>query len=193
MVKKQIEAPTLFFPSQKEFKKWLHKNHGTPEGIWLKFAKKASGISSITPEEALEVALCYGWIDGQRKPVDENYYTNRYTPRRKTSLWSKRNCEIAERLITSKQMQPSGMKEIKAARDDGRWENAYNSSKNMEIPPDFLERIKQSKKAYTFFKSLNKANTFAIVFRLQTAKKPETREKRMLKILEMMMKGEKFY
>lgn len=193
MINKTTEAPTLSFTSQKEFKKWLHKNHNSSDGLWVKFAKKNSNIPTLSPEEALETALCYGWIDGQKKSFDAQYFLNKYTPRRNASLWSKRNCEIAERLIASGRMQQRGLNEIKRAKEDGRWEKAYDSPRNMEMPSDFLDRIKQSQKAFSFFNTLNKANTFAIAFRLQTARKPETREKRMAKILEMMENGEKFH
>lgn len=189
----QSESPTLCFASPNEFQQWLHQHSTSVKSIWLKFAKKASGIPSITPAEALEIALCYGWIDGQRKTFDEQYYINKYTPRRKGSLWSKRNCKIAMQLIKSKRMTSHGLREINAAKEDGRWQNAYDSSRNIQIPPDFLERLKKSKKAYTFFTTLNKTNTFAIAFRLQTARKPETREKRLQKIIEMMKAGQKFH
>lgn len=189
----QSESPMLFFATPNDFQHWLHQHNTSVKSIWLKFAKKSSGIPSITPAEALEIALCYGWIDGQRKTFDEQFYINKYTPRRKGSLWSKRNCKIAMQLIKSKRMTTHGLREINAAKEDGRWQNAYDSSKNIQLPPDFLERLKKSKKAYTFFSTLNKTNIYAIAFRLQTARKPETREKRMQKILEMMKAGQKFH
>lgn len=193
LMNKQSESPTLFFATPNDFQHWLHQHNTSVKSIWLKFAKKSSGIPSITPAEALEIALCYGWIDGQRKTFDEQFYINKYTPRRKGSLWSKRNCKIAIQLIKEKRMTSHGLREINAAKEDGRWQNAYDSSKNIQLPPDFLERLKKSKKAYTFFTTLNKTNTFAIAFRLQTARKPETREKRLQKIIEMMKAGQKFH
>lgn len=193
LMNKQSESPTLFFATPNDFQHWLHQYNTAVKSIWLKFAKKSSGIPSITPAEALEIALCYGWIDGQRKTFDEQFYINKYTPRRKGSLWSKRNCKIAIQLIKEKRMTSHGLREINAAKEDGRWQNAYDSSKNIQLPPDFLERLKKSKKAYTFFTTLNKTNTFAIAFRLQTARKPETREKRLQKIIEMMKAGQKFH
>ncbi len=192
-MKTNIQAPTLSFSNQKEFEEWLQAHHTSPEGLWVKFAKKASGIASVSPEETLEVALCYGWIDGQRKPFDEQYYLNKYTPRRMGSLWSKRNCAIAERLINEQKMQPSGMKEITAAQADGRWERAYDSSKTMELPADFIAAVQQIPEAYAFFQTLNKTNLFAIQFRLQTAKKPETRALRMAKIVAQLKEGIKFH
>lgn len=186
-------APTLSFETQEAFHIWLKDHYTSTIGLWIKFAKKNSGIHSITPDEALELALCYGWIDGQRKPFDEQYYLNKYTPRRKTSLWSKRNCALAEQLIKTKKMQASGLAEIDKAKADGRWERAYDNSKNMEVPQDFLEILAQNKKALAFYQNLNRTNIFAIVFRLQTAKKPETRAKRLSAIIDMLEKGEKFH
>lgn len=187
------EIPILSFSTQIEFEKWIKQNVKSTEGIWLKFAKKNSGIVSISPEQALEIALCFGWIDGQRKSFDENYFLNRYTPRRKASLWSKRNIEIAERLIAENKMQADGLKEIERAKADGRWANAYDGQKNMEIPNELLEQLNKHPVALSFFNSLNRTNKFAIVMRLQTARKPETREKRLIKIMEMLEKSEKFY
>src|SRR5690606_33194167 len=131
-------------------------------GLWIKFAKKASGILSVTPAEVLDVALCYGWIDGQRNKFDENYYLNKYTPRRPRSLWSKRNREIVERLGKENRMKPAGIKQVDAAKADGRWEKAYDSPANMKIPEDFLKELSKNKKAEAFFKTLNKTNQFAI-------------------------------
>lgn len=148
---------------------------------------------SVTPAEALDVALCYGWIDGQRDKFDESYYLNKYTPRRPRSLWSKRNREIVEGLDKENRMKAAGIKEVEAAKADGRWEKAYDSPANMKVPGDFLKALSTNKKAEAFFKTLNKTNQYAIAWRLQTAKKPETRERRMKKILEMMENGEKFH
>lgn len=185
--------PIIAFSCQEDWERWLDKNHESSNGLWIKFAKKASGILSITPAEALDVALCYGWIDGQRDKFDENYYLNKYTHRRPKSLWSKRNREIVARLEKENRMKPVGIKEVEAAKADGRWEKAYDSPANMKIPGDFLKELAKDKKAEAFFKTLNKTNQYAVAWRLQTAKKPETRERRMKKILEMMEKGEKFH
>ena len=187
------ELPTLAFTSADEWRSWLEEHHATSEGIWLKFAKKASGIPSITPQEALEVALCYGWIDGQRKSFDDSYFINKYTTRTKRSMWSKRNRDIAEGLIEAELMQPAGLREIERAKQDGRWRRAYDSPANMSLPEDFLTELKKDSDAFAFFETLNKSNTFEIARRLQTASKPETRQRRMEKILAMMKAGEKFY
>ncbi len=185
--------PIIAFLNQKEWEIWLAENHNKVSGLWLKFAKKNSGIASLTGAQALDVALCYGWIDGQRDKFDDNFYLNKFTPRRKGSLWSKRNCEIVDRLIKEKRMQPAGMAEVEKAKADGRWEKAYDSPKNMKVPADFIQAVKKDKKAYAFFRTLNKTNLYAIAWRLQTAKKPETRERRMKKMLRMMAEGEKFH
>lgn len=187
------DLPIISFASFEEWEKWLAENHGSSSGIWIKFAKKGSGILSIIPQEALDVALCFGWIDGQRDKFDELYYLNKYTLRRPKSIWSKRNREHIARLTEEGRMQPSGLKEVATAKTDGRWEQAYDSPANMKMPEDFLKELSKNKKAEAFFNTLNKTNQYAIGWRLQTAKKPETRERRMKIILEMMANGEKFH
>lgn len=187
------ETPIKPFASAEKWHAWLEKNHAKSDGVWLKIFKKDSGKKTVTHPEALDEALCFGWIDGQRKAHDELSFLQKFTPRRPRSIWSKRNQEHVARLTEENRMTPAGLKEIEAAKTDGRWERAYDGPKNMKIPADFLKELKKNKKAYDFFKTLNKNNTFAIAFRLHTAKKPETRERRMKVILEMMDKGERFY
>jgi uncharacterized protein YdeI (YjbR/CyaY-like superfamily) len=183
----------LSFKIPKEWAHWLAKNHASSEGIWLQFYKKGSGVATVTYSQALDEALCYGWIDGQMKKHDERSYVQRFTPRRPRSVWSKRNREHVERLKKEGKMKSAGLREAEAAMRDGRWSAAYDPPSTMEIPRDFLERLAKDKKAQAFFSTLNKANTYAIAWRLQTAKKPETREKRMKSILEMLAKGQKFH
>lgn len=185
--------PTLSFADRNEFWNWLESNSSKPEGLWLKIAKKNSGIASVSYPEALEVALCFGWIDGQKKSCDENYFLQKFTPRRKNSLWSKRNIGIVENLLNANLIQTSGMKEINQAKADGRWERAYDTAKNMEIPQDFLDSLKANEKAFSCFQTLNKTNLYSIGFRLQTAQKSETREKRILAIIAKLEKGEAFH
>lgn len=185
------ELLTLPFSSSEEWRLWLNENHATSAGVWLKFAKKASGIVSITPQEALEVSLCYGWIDGQRKKFDDTYFLNKYTHRGNRSMWSKRNCELAEGLIQAGKMQSAGLAEIERAKQDGRWERAYDSPANMTVPEDFLTELRKDQEAFAFYQTLNSSNTFAIAWRLQTAKKPETRQRSMVRILAMLKNGEK--
>lgn len=187
------DSPMLSFTTIKEFTSWLAKHHEASTGIWIRFFKKNSDVTSITYAEALDIALCYGWIDGQKKTYGTASWLQKFTPRRPKSIWSKRNREHIERLEKSGKMKAAGIKQVEAAKADGRWERAYDSSINMVVPADFLAKLAKNKKAETFFKTLNKANTYAIVWRLQTAKKPETRDKRMKIILEMLEKGEKFH
>lgn len=187
------DLPIIAFASGKEWENWLVKNHASSNGIRLKFAKKNSGIATVTYDEALKTALCYGWIDGQLNKFDDKHWLIKFTPRSPKSIWSKRNCEFVAKLITEGKMQPAGLEKVEAAKKDGRWEAAYDSPKNMIIPDDFLKELAKDEKAKAFFETLNKANTYAIAWRLQTAKKPETREKRMKAILAMMAKGEKFH
>lgn len=189
----KTDFPVLFFESQDEWRTWLEQNHNNARGVWLRFYKKGSSITSLNYAGALDEALCYGWIDGQSKTSDEKSYLQKFTPRRAKSIWSKRNIEHIARLIKEGKMKPSGLKEAESAKADGRWDRAYDSPGNQSIPEDFLLKLSKDKKALAFFESLNKANTYAITWRLQTAKKPETREKRMKIILEMLSRGEKFH
>ena len=143
--------------------------------------------------EALAIALCYGWIDGQLKKFDAESWLRKFTPRRPKGIWSKRNREMAEQLTAARKMKPAGVKEIEAAKQDGRWDRAYDSPSKMVAPADFLKALAKNRRARIFFATLNKANTYAIAWRLQTAKKPETREKRMQAILEMLAEGRQFH
>ena len=187
------EYEIMSFQKQEEFRKWLHKNHTNAPGIWIKLYKKATGIETVTHDTALDEALCYGWIDGQVKAGDDMYWLQKFTPRRKRSMWSKRNIEHIVRLTKEGKMQPAGLKEVEEAKADGRWEQAYDAPSEMKIPEDFMKELRKNKKALAFFETLNKSNTFAIGFRLQTAKKPETRERRMKVILDMLAEGKKFH
>lgn len=186
------ELPLRAFKTAAAFEKWLRANQAAP-GIRLHFYKKDSGKASVRYAEAVEVALCYGWIDGMAKGIDENSYEQRFTPRRAKSIWSKINVDRVTKLIESGRMQERGLKEINAAKADGRWEAAYDSPSTSKVPDDFLKQLAKHPKAKKFFLSLNKTNTFAITWRLQTAKKPETREKRMQQIIAMLERGETFH
>jgi uncharacterized protein YdeI (YjbR/CyaY-like superfamily) len=183
----------LSFRTASDFRKWLAVNHRKSAGIWLQIFKKDSEEPSITYAEALDEALCYGWIDGQKQTHDAVSWRQRFTPRRARSGWSKRNTQHAERLIAAKRMKAAGQAEIDVAKKDGRWTAAYDSPSKASVPDDFLVALRKDKKALAFFESLNKANTYAIAYRLQTAKKPETRARRLETILEMMRRGEKFH
>jgi len=184
--------PIIQFETTETFETWLVENHETLSGLWMKIFKKDSKKKTITYAEALDVALCFGWIDGQKKTFDEESWLQKFTPRREKSIWSKVNIGHIERLTNEGRMRPAGLKAIEKAKADGNWEKAYDSSSKMTIPEDFLKEISKNKKAEAFFLTLNKTNLFSIGFRLQTAKKQETRTKRMKEIIEMLAKGEKF-
>lgn len=187
------ETKIKAFKNQKLWRSWLETNQDLQEGIWLQVFKVDSGIESIKITEALDEALCFGWIDGQRKSYNEQSYLQKYTPRRAQSIWSKRNIGIVESLIKSGKMTSRGFAEIEKAKADGRWARAYDSHTTMQEAEDFLKELKKHKTANAFYASLNKTNKFAINFRLQTAKKPETRVKRMQEILAMLKEGKKFH
>lgn len=190
---KSAELKIMPFKTAKAFGVWLKKNHASSAGIWLQFFKKGSGIKTITYAEALDVALCYGWIDSQAKSFDDKSYLQRFGPRKPKSIWSKINRLHIARLTKEGRMMPTGLAQVAAAKKDGRWDGAYDSPKNMVVPDDFLKALSKNKKAEQFFNSLNKTNRYTIAWRLQTAKKPETRKKRIEVILALLKKGEKFH
>jgi uncharacterized protein YdeI (YjbR/CyaY-like superfamily) len=181
------------FKSPGDFRQWLEKNHAGSDGMWLRIFKKASSEKSLTYAQALDQALCYGWIDGQKKPFDGQSWLQRFTRRRPTSGWSKINTQHVERLTKAGAMTPAGLEAVEAAKADGRWKAAYASPRNARPPEDFLKELAKDKRAKAFFETLNKVNVYSIVYRLDTAKKPETREKRMKLILAMMAQGKKFH
>ena len=181
------------FKTPAEFRQWLEENHARSEAIWLRLFKKTSGEPSITHAEALDQALCYGWIDGQLKPLDERSWLRKFSPRRPKSGWSKLNTRHIERLTAAGLMTPAGQQAVAAAQADGRWAVAYDSPRDAVPPPDFLAALARDKKAAAFFATLNKANVYAIVYRLQTAKKPETRQKRLHAILKMLSQAKAFH
>jgi uncharacterized protein YdeI (YjbR/CyaY-like superfamily) len=187
------ETDVVSFASSKEWRKWLAANHATSNGVWLRIFKKDSGEKTVTYAEAVEEALCYGWIDGQKNKYDDTSFIQKFTPRRPKSIWSKINTDKAERLIVEGKMEKAGILQVELAKADGRWQQAYDSPKDMQVPEDFLQQLSKNKKAKAFFEGLNKANQYAIAWRLQTAKKPETREKRLKEILQMMREGKKFH
>jgi uncharacterized protein YdeI (YjbR/CyaY-like superfamily) len=188
---KQTELPVLPFASKKKWSAWLAKQHEKSSGVWLQLAKKDSGIRSVTYDEAVEVALCYGWIDGQKKGYDDKYWRQKFTPRGPKSIWSRINTEKAERLIASGEMQPAGLKAIEAARSDGRWQAAYASQKNISIPDDLQAALDKNGKAKAFFSTLKSAERYSILFRIQTAKRPETRARRIQQFIDMLERNEK--
>lgn len=193
MTKSSPDLPIIEFDTPAGFETWLIENHESPDGLWLKIARKASGITTVTYDEALDVALCYGWIDGQRKSFDEQYFIQKFTPRRARSKWSKRNREKVASLIEQGRMQPAGLREIERAKSDGRWDAAYDSPANATVPPDLQSRLDEHPEAQEFFDTLNSRNRFAIIYRIQDAKRPDTRTRRIEKFVEMLRNGEKLY
>ena len=179
----------LFFASPAEWEHWLEDNHSVCEGVWLKIAKKDPAIDSVRYPEVLESALCFGWIDGRREALDERYFLQRFTPRRQRSRWSRINRATAERLIADGRMRSAGFAEVQRARVDGRWEAAYEGQKNSIVPEDLQRELDARPQAKAFFAALNSQNRYAIVYRLQEAKQPETRARRLAKFVEMLEAG----
>lgn len=187
------DLPILPFANKRKWTDWLAKQHDKSSGAWLKLAKKDSGVASVTYDEAVESALCYGWIDGQKKGFDDKYWLQKFTPRGPKSIWSKINTEKVERLIKSGEMKPAGLKAIEAAKKDGRWAQAYESQKNISVPQDFQSALNKNKKAKTFFGTLKSAERYSFLFRVQTAKKAETRANLIQKFVSMLEKHEKIH
>ena len=177
------------FATTADLEKWLKANHDSQTELWVRMFKKGTGTPSVNWADCVVAALCWGWIDGQRKSLDEVSFIQRITPRRAKSTWSKKNCDIAQRLIDEGRMQPAGLKHIEAARQDGRWEKAYAGSSNMEIPEDFLKALRKNAVAKKQFASLDRRNLFAIYYRLHQAKKPETRLKRIDNMIAVLGSG----
>jgi uncharacterized protein YdeI (YjbR/CyaY-like superfamily) len=183
------ELPILQFEHQRAWGAWLEHHHGGEDGVWLKLAKKGTGVTTVTYLEAVEEALCYGWIDGQISRHDETFYLQRFTPRRARSKWSQINREKAERLIAQKRMKPAGLKQIEAAKADGRWDAAYPSPKAVTVPDDLLRVLDQNPQAKAFFQKLSSQNRYAILYRIHDAKRPETRTKRIAEFVAMLADG----
>lgn len=188
-----LPSPKRRFPSQKDWAEWLGKNHAKSSGIWLRLAKKDSGLTSVTYQEAVEVALCYGWIDGQKKPENDRTWLQRFVPRSPKSVWSKINRDKAEALIESGQMKPAGREAIDQAKRNGRWDAAYDSPSKATVPPDFEAALRSSPRAQAFFATLGSANRYAILWRIQTAKRPETRARKIGEFIRMLERNEKLH
>lgn len=190
---KSTELPTLAFASKEKWTGWLAKQHAQSVGVWLKFAKKGTGIATVTYDEALEIALCYGWFDGQKAKFDDQFWLQKFTPRGPKSIWSITNKEKAEKLIANGEMKPAGEKAIALAKQNGRWDNAYAGQKTITVPDDFQAELEKSPKARAFFATLNSVNPYAILFRIHNAKKAETCRKRIEQFIEMLEKGQKLH
>lgn len=186
------ELPVRLFSGPAELEGWLEENHGS-EGVWLKIAKKGAPEPSVTYAEALEVALCFGWIDSQKRGLDETHFLQRFTPRRPRGRWSKINREKAEALIEAGRMRTGGLAEVEAAKADGRWEAAYEGQGTAKVPADLQRELDGNEAAAEFFASLDGANRYAILYRLDEAKKPETRQRRLRKFVAMLERGEKLH
>ncbi|PON23015.1 hypothetical protein TGAM01_v208020 [Trichoderma gamsii] len=182
------EAQTLSFPSASHFDTWLLQNSSTPSGIWLRFSKKAilAQVPSVSYLEAVDVSLCHGWIDGQRKALDENFYLQRFTPRRRRSLWSQRNVQRVEMLTAEGRMKPAGMLEVDAAKGDGRWEKAYAGPATMEVPQDFANALKENAVAKAAFDGLSRADRYPFLWSITTVKRAETRERKIIEFVSLL-------
>ncbi len=187
------DLPILLFATPQDLEAWLEDGHADSAGLWLKIAKKGSGVKCVTYAEALELALCFGWIDSQKRGFDERHFLQRFTPRRPRGKWSLINREKAEGLIASGAMRSAGLAEVEAAKADGRWEAAYAGQRTAAVPEDLQRELDRNEAAAEFFATLDSANRYAILYRLQEAKKPETRERRLRKFIAMLERGEKVH
>jgi uncharacterized protein YdeI (YjbR/CyaY-like superfamily) len=181
--------PILLFRDESTFEAWLDAHHASADGLWLKIAKKDSGIASVNYTQALDIALCYGWIDGQKAAFDAQHFLQRFTPRRKKSMWSAINRDKVTVLITQGRMREAGQREIDAAKADGRWDNAYHSQANATVPDDLQAALDADPAAKSFFATLNGANRYAVLYRVQTAKTPENRAKKIAQLVAMLAEG----
>lgn len=188
-----MSEPVLAFESPAAWEEWLAREHGSEKGLWVKIAKKATGIPTVTHAEALEVALCYGWIDGQRKTFDGQWFLQRFTPRRARSNWSKINRAKVEQLVAEGRMQPAGLREVERARADGRWDAAYDAPSAATVPPDLQQALDDNPAAAATFATLNSRNRFAILYRVQDAKRPETRARSIETFVAMLAVGTELY
>ena len=183
----------LLFENQQAWEVWLSRNCSQVPGVWVRLAKKESKVHSLTYSEALDSAICFGWIDAQKKPESSSTWLQRFTPRGKRSIWSKINCQKATALLDCGRMRDSGLKEMLRAKQDGRWERAYDSPGTATIPEDFQSALDKSAKAKTFFATLESRNRYAILFRIQTVKKAETRSRKITEFIAMLESHEKIH
>ena len=186
----KTQQPVLFFATPAKLEAWIDEHGEDSDGIWLKFAKKDSGIESVVYAEAVEIALSYGWIDGQAKRHDDHHYLQRFTPRRPRSKWSKINREKAERLMAEGRMRPAGLREVERAKEDGRWDEAYDSPSTATVPNDFRAALDAEPAAAEFFASLGSTRRYSFLYRITDAKRPETRAKRIAEYVELLARGE---
>lgn len=192
-MKNAADLPILSFETQAGWEVWLKEHHADSKGIWLKIAKKGTDIPSVYYPQALDSAICYGWIDGQKAALDEAYWLQKFTPRGPKSRWSKVNRDKAQALIAAGRMQPSGLKQVELAQADGRWERAYASQSQITVPPDLQSELDKNPAARDFFDTLDSRNRYSILYRIQTAKKPQTRAARISRFVEMLSNNQKIY
>jgi uncharacterized protein YdeI (YjbR/CyaY-like superfamily) len=185
--------PVLSFATQQEWDAWLAERHADTPGLWLQIAKAGTGLRTVSYAEALESALCYGWIDGQKAALDDQHWLQKFTPRRPRSIWSRVNRAKAETLLAAGRMQPAGLRQVELAKADGRWTAAYDSQRTIVVPPDFQAELDRHAGARAFFGGLDSRNRYAILLRIQTAKKPATRFARIQRFIEMLSRREKIY
>jgi uncharacterized protein YdeI (YjbR/CyaY-like superfamily) len=183
----------LAFESDAHWEAWLQEHHATSDGVWVKIAKKGSGIPTVAYPEVLDTALCFGWIDGQRKALDDSYFLQRFTPRRARSRWSQINRDKVAALTKAGRMRPAGLAEVERAKADGRWDAAYAGGRTMEVPDDLQRELDARPGAAAFFATLNSQNRYSILYRLHDAKRPETRARRLAKFVAMLEAGETIY
>lgn len=186
------ESPIIVFDDAAAFERWLLA-HPEASGVWLKIAKKGQNVVTVNYEQALDVALCHGWIDGLKRSFDACFFLQRFSPRRPKGLWSKINIGKVERLIAEGRMAAGGLREVEAAKADGRWDAAYDSASKIEVPDDLAKALAEQPKARAFFEQLDKTNRYAVLWRVQTAKKPQTRASRIEKLVAMLARGEKIH
>jgi uncharacterized protein YdeI (YjbR/CyaY-like superfamily) len=185
--------PVVLFESEETWQKWLEENHTSSPGLWLKIAKKEGGKTSVSYAQALDVALCFGWIDGQKGALDDEYWLQRFTPRRKKSVWSVVNREKIDTLIAAGRMREAGLREVEAAKLDGRWDAAYQPSSRMTVPDDVQAALDANEAARKFWEGLNGTNRYAMLYRIQTVKKAETRQRKIVELIQMLTEGKKLY
>jgi uncharacterized protein YdeI (YjbR/CyaY-like superfamily) len=187
------DLPIIPFASRDAWGAWLEGQHATSDGLWLKFAKKYSGLETVTYDQAVEIALCYGWIDGQVRSFDQDYYLQRFTPRRPRSKWSKINRQKATKLIERGEMKPAGLREVERAKAEGRWDAAYDAPSTATVPEDLKRALGKNEIAREFFATLDRRNRYTILYQIQDAKRPETRARRIAKYVAMLAEREKPY
>ncbi len=193
MAKSTSQLPIISFASAAEWEHWLEENHAGSDGLWIKMAKKETGYASVNHAQALEVALCFGWIDGQRLKFDGTYFLQKFTPRRAKSTWSRVNQDKVAALTSQGKMREAGLQEVDRAKADGRWAAAYESQSKMTVPDDFQAALDKNPAAQVFFDQLNSVNRYAILYRVTTAKKADTRQTRIEKFIAMLNEGKKLY